>query len=99
MAYQVTKTYTRPNNTVRLFDSYTDASNALLETFRSQSKLVSNTSAWSDNRLQYTSTHVWSSQAAYEEFTAQPAAVAVFAARDAHCSANGITCTITTATI
>jgi hypothetical protein len=99
MAYQVTKVFTRPNSTVRFFNDYTDASRAVLDTFKAQSKLVSDTSAWSDNWLQYTSTHVWASQAAYEEFTSQPAQSAVFAARDSHNSANGITCTITTATI
>ena len=99
MAYQVTKTYTRPNSTVLFFNGYTDASKAVLDTFKAQSKLVSHTSAWSANHLQYTSTHVWASEAASEEFTAQPAQSAVFAARDSHNSAHGITCTITTATI
>ena len=70
----------------------------VVNTFQAQAKLVSYSpqERW-DNKL--TTIHVWSSEAAYDEFTSQPPVAAVFAARDSHNSANGITCAITTATI
>jgi hypothetical protein len=99
MAHRVTKVFTRPSRDVYFFSGYTADNQSLVNTFRSAGKLVSDSSVFSDDMLQLTTIHTWSSQAAYDEFREQPAAAAVFAARDSHNSTHGITCTITTATI
>ena len=99
MAHRVTKVFTRPSRDVYFFNGYTADNQSLVNTYRSAGKLVSDSSVFSDDMLQLTTIHTWSSQAAYDEFRAQPAAAAVFAARDSHNSAHGITCTITTATV
>jgi quinol monooxygenase YgiN len=99
MAYRVTKVFTRPSRDVYFFDGYTADNQALVSTFKADGRLLASSQEFSQDMLRLTTHHTWSSEAAHDEFRAQPAAAAVFAARDSHNAANGITCTITTTTV
>lgn len=97
MSYQVTNTFTRPNDSVNfhitnITDSYIQY---VLQNYKNTNKIINVSSDLSGDNLILTAVWLWSNQAEFDAFQQDPVAVQQRAERDAWNTANGITMTQT----